>query len=87
MIKLTGFAEECYTKYTLEKIIKDIRSKTPKKTECQKWKLTETEWRNSLWLALLKRLKNIAEGIPNEMQLKLPLDSAIKQDINWLSEF
>ena len=42
--------------------------------------------RNDLWLALLKRLKNIAEGIPNPMQLKLPVNSTIKQEIHWLSE-
>ena len=86
MIELTEFAEICYKKKTIEELLEDIRNPAARKSDCKKWDLTDTEWRNALWMALLKRLQNIAEGVPNDLQARLPYDSSIKQDLQWLSE-
>ncbi len=48
MIELTKFAETCYKKKTIEELLKDIRNPAARKSDCKKWKLTETEWRDAL---------------------------------------
>ena len=59
--KLSGFAEACYDQNTFGDLIDCLLERTADKADCATWKISATDWRKAIGLALRAKVQNYAE--------------------------
>ena len=56
-MKENTFASACFEQNSIEELIGALSSKSADKADCKEWGITPTQWRESIKLALLERVK------------------------------
>ncbi|MBN1294378.1 MAG: hypothetical protein JXB48_21255 [Candidatus Latescibacteria bacterium] len=54
--RIDGFAAACYDDNSVEEMVRTLHKKSADHSDCAEWKISPTEWRNSIRLALANRL-------------------------------